>query len=293
MAEDLGRFFFEGMQLGNKAPITVHQTNPRTSKGFTIPSPSVQAHPIIGSYGYNKTITVTGQHVADDGDFMRFLDSMHRTEGYLKNATKTIEDKFVVRHDVADRALGTMGYILDNTHRAKVQSFSNGTLGFGSVQLNFINPSPAWEIGSVIGDRIVITNGVDGALATFGEIAEITTIGTGFVTFNSRLVSLDNSTPYDDIVPNEVDILFLEYWWENCVFNDMSWQPPRSLADAGGPPQGIRFAFRSFGDQKRRSGVLPLEYVPGGQPMGNTPLGNAGGGLSYSQLPDEFPNIFS
>ena len=293
--EAKGRFFFEGMMLGNKAPITWHQTNPRTSKGFTVPSPAIQSHPVIGAYGYGKTVTITGQHIADDGDWIRFADEMHRTESYMQSATKTIEDKFVVRHDVANRALGTLGYALDNTERATVTSYAVGTDGFGSVQLNFIDPAPAWDIQSVVGDRIVLTDGVDGKIATFGEIAEITSIVTGGsanVTFLSRLVSLDGTTPYDNIVSGEVEILFLEYWWENCVFNEMQWQQPRSLADAGGPAQGIRFSFRSFGAQRRRSGVLPLEFVPGGAPMGNTVLGSDGT-LQYFPAPDEFPKIFT
>jgi hypothetical protein len=292
MALAKGTFFFEAMPLGTDASISALDSVSRQTRGFTQASQAIRSFPIVGSYGWSRTVTVSGAHTATDGDFQTWLLEMDTILAYLQTATKNIEDRFALRHDVSNRALGTLGYVVDPDRAMNVTSINVNAGGSpGRVELNFDDTDP--DLGLVLGDRIVVTL-IDG-LPDIGEIAKVAQIfnpqtTNATITFDSRLLSTDGTVPYEGR-ESELKILVAESWWDNAVFRDFSYAAPRTLGDGGSVQSGIRFIFACEGRFRRRGGIIPVVAESPGSPWGGSVYG--AGNRAAEPVPDEFPNLFS
>jgi hypothetical protein len=288
-----GRFYFEAMPLGTSPPVSFSFEDVRSTRGFVSPGLALQALPIVGSYGYAKSLSIPGDHVSSSGDFLEWLRDMDLIVEYLKRSTQSIEDKFVLRHDVANRSLGTVAYVRDYAQRFSVTTINVGVGTQGTVRLFFTNPS-AVEI--VIGDRIVVSQE---GIPNIGEISAVTDVqytGSGvppdgpWVEFVSRLSNANGTSPYEPVIAS-MRILIAEGYWEGYSFRDINYSEPRTLADGGSIANGVRFSFEGSGRFVRRTGIAPLAFTPTGRPLGNKVIASSGVIGDIQQPPQQFPSL--
>lgn len=268
-----GRYFYEGIPLGNRPPISAHPQAVRQTKGPHAPSAALESGPIIASYGLNTKVTVTGQHKGADGDFMNFTYDLHAMQAGLFGVTRQIENRAVLEHNVASRKLGILSYVDDVDWYAEVTSavVATGTVGFGTIRVNLgTEYFPTGEVFEV-GDVAILTEDAEVPAAGEAGVVTDTDLANGWVEFVSRNVTeTGDTTIYDGLT---MKLFRAEMWHPEMVFRGVTWASPKNLSDAGDVPQGARFEFEGSLSIGRRGQVVVQAGTPWGDGYGNDPYG--------------------
>jgi hypothetical protein len=258
-----GRWFFEGMPLGNQPPITVFPQEQRSHKGFYPPSRTANTAPLIGTYGWAKRLTITGQTVAADGDFLTMLQQQEVVDAYLRTNTRAIEDIWLRQHDVLKRSLGTIGYVVDIGVNAPVASVTVQTgdgIPFGTTRFTVADPADLVTLGVDINDRIVVTIDPDVALPSVGEIGIVTAVTSTYVEIVSRVTDPQGESPYE--TESDLVLMVAEGFYGQMVYRESSWAQPRTHAEGAAPAGGVKFVFEGYGNFIRRADVIGASAAP-------------------------------
>lgn len=264
-----GRFYFEGMPLGNEQAISVHPQFVRGVRGFTPATDNLLAAPIVGAYGYSQIVSVKGQHQVAGGDFITWLEEMTTIERYCATVTREVEQRSAAEHAVLNRRLSRLAWVEDLDVFALVNTVVTGSvepIGLGSVRLTFPaegDDNTLVASSLAIGDSMVLTE-VNVTLPTIGEVVIITAIDGTFVPtwieFVLRKPTEFGGTNYSlAAVAGNLRAYPAEAIWGGLVFRQVTWPAPKNLAEGGDSPQGVTFIFEGTEAMRRRGSGATLE----------------------------------
>lgn len=280
-----GRFFFEGMPLGNEQALGMHPQFIRAVRGFNAATDNLVSAPIVGAYGYSHVISVRGQHQVPGGDFITWLEEMSTIEQYCARVTREVEQRSAAEHAVLNRRLSRLAWVEDLDVFAVVNAVTNGTvepIGLGAVRFAFpisgdFNTIVANSLA--IGDSVVATE-VNVTLPTVGEVAIITAIENvsvpTWIEFILRKPTEFGGTNYSlTAALGNLKVYPAEAVWAGLVFRQATWAAPKNLAEGGDSPQGVTFIFEGAEAMRRRGSSATIESTFNGDySYGSGPIAN-------------------